>query len=128
MENLTDQSFLLYAAKAYAKPYAIQDEFEEDLKRFLYIKRLLSKYHTTGVLKERLLLNHLIILHNVFGIEPSARLLGVKLEEKDWPVVKPFLLFLSVLPKQIPMVNGKTIETDDILLDPKVVEVLREFK
>lgn len=126
--DLNDDNAMLFAAKVYNKPFAIQAEFDEDMKRFLYIKRLLSKYHTTGVLKERLLLNHFIILYNVFGIEASSRLLALKLEEKDWPVVKPFLLFLSVLPKEINKIKGKDIYTDDITLDPKVVKTLREIK
>jgi len=125
INDLNDDNFILYAAKAYEKPFAIQAEFDEDLNRILYIKRLLTKYHSTGLLKERLLLNHLIIFYNVFGIEASSKLLWLKLDQKDWQVIKPFLLFLNLLPKQIQGVRGLTIETDTIGLDQKVVEILR---
>jgi hypothetical protein len=125
INDLTDENYILYAAKAYEKPFAIQAEFDEDLNRILYIKRLLTKYHSTGLLKERLLLNHLIIFYNVFGIEASSKLLWLKLDQKDWQVIKPFLLFLNLLPKQIQGVRGLTIETDTIGLDQKVVEILR---
>jgi hypothetical protein len=126
--DLTDENWLLYAAKAYDKPFAIQAEFEEDLNRVLYIKRLLSKYHSSGILKERLLLNHLIIFFNVFGIESASRLLWLKLEEKDWLVIKPFLLFLNVLPKQIQSVRGVTVDTDLIGLDQRAIDTLRAMK
>lgn len=126
--DLTDDNWMIYAAKAYEKPFAIQAEFDEDLNRILYIKRLLTKYHSTGNLKDRLLLNHLIIFYNVFGIDASSRLLWLKLEEKDWIVIKPYLLFLSVLPKQIENVKGKTIQTDEIGLDKKIVDSLRAIK
>ncbi len=125
LNDLTEENWILFAAKAYEKPFAIQAEFDEDLNRILYIKRLLTKYHANGVLKERLLLNHLIIFYNVFGIDASSKLLWLKLDEKDWVVIKPFLLFLNLLPKQIQGVRGLTIETDAIGLDPKVVDTLR---
>lgn len=125
ISDLTDENWIIFAAKAYEKPFAIQAEFDEDLNRILYIKRLLSKYHSTGNLKDRLLLNHLIIFYNVFGIESSSKLLWLKLEEKDWVVIKPFLLFLNLLPKQIQGVRGMTIETDTIEMDQKVIDSLR---
>lgn len=125
INDLTDDNWILFAAKAYEKPFAIQAEFDEDLNRILYIKRLLTKYHSSGNLKERLLLNHLIIFYNVFGIESSSRLLWLKLDEKDWVVIKPFLLFLNLLPKQIQGVRGVTVDTDTIGLDQKVVDALR---
>ena len=128
MVDLTDDNYLLFAAKAYEKPSALQSEFEEDLNRVLYIKRLLSKYHINGILKDRLLLNHLVIFTNVFGIEPATRMLWLKLEKKDWRVIKPFLLFLNALPKQIQSVRGVTTDTADLVMDPKAIEVLRHLK
>ena len=127
-DNLNEDNFQLYAAKAYEKPSVVLSEFEEDLQRILYIKRLLTKYCKTGVLKERLLLNHLIVIYNVFGLEAATRMLFFKLEEKDLEIIKPFLIFLSYLPKKVLGINGKDFFTDDIGLDAGTVEVLRAIK
>jgi hypothetical protein len=75
-DDLNDDNFLIYAAKAYDKPHIIQSEFEEDLKRLKYVKRLLRKYKQTGDFKERLILNHVIILSNVFGVEATVNIQG----------------------------------------------------
>jgi hypothetical protein len=125
MIDLNDENYVLLASKAYDKPSALTSEFEEDLQRILYIKRLLSKYQATGILKERLLLNHLVIFGNVFGVEMANRLLWLKLETKDWHVIKPFLLYLNMLSKRITSVRGMTVETDDIVMDQKAIEALR---
>jgi len=127
-ENLTDDNVMLYAAKAYEKPSAIMSEFEEDYSRILYLKRLLTKYHTTGVLKDRLIMNHIVLLYNVFGIEAATRLLFVKLEQKDYEVIKPFLIFLNFLPKVVKGINGRDINTDEIKLDQRAIECLRNLK
>ena len=71
--------------------------FEDDLKRFKYIKRLLRKYYDTGILKERLILNHLIVLNNVFGADACATLLLYKIQDEYWTALKSFLLFLNIL-------------------------------
>lgn len=128
IENLHHDNFLIYSIKAYDKPNALQSEFEEDIARLLYIKRLLSKYYKTGDLKERLLLNHLVIFCNVFGIIPATRLLFLKLDSKDWTVIKPFLLYLNCLPEAIVNVRGKTVMTADISLDEKAIAALRALK
>ena|ERR1039458_5739733 len=127
-DNLNEDNFLIYAAKSYDKPSVVMSEFEEDLQRILYIKRLLTKYCKTGVLKERLLLNHLIVIYNVFGLEAATRMLFFKLEEKDLEIIKPFLIFLSYLPKKVLGINGKDYFTDDIPLDMGTVNVLREIR
>ena len=75
-EKITPQNVVMYAIKNYDNPQCEgEKEFEDDLKRFKYIKRLLRKYHDTGILKERLLLNHIIVLHNVFGSDACSTLL-----------------------------------------------------
>jgi hypothetical protein len=126
-ENLNDDNMLLYAAKEYNKPNAVMSEFEEDMNRILYIKRLLTKYYATGVLKERLILNHIIIIYNVFGIEAASRLLFCKLEEKDYEILKPFLVFLNFLPEMIKGIKGKDILTSDIKLDEGAIKCLRQL-
>lgn len=124
-QNLTDGNIMLFAAKTYDKPNAVMSEFEEDFARILYIKRLLTKYYSSGVLKDRLIMNHIVVLYNVFGIEAATRLLFFKLEDKDYEVIKPFLLFLEFLPEVVKGINGKDIYTDLIQLDKGSVECLR---
>jgi len=88
----------MYAIKHYDNPHCMgEKEFEDDLKRFKYIKRLLRKYYDTGILKERLLLNHIIVLNNVFGADACATLLLFKIQDQYWPAMKAFLLFLNIL-------------------------------
>jgi hypothetical protein len=127
-DDLNDNNFMLYAAKVYDKPNAVMSEFEEDINRILYIKRLLTKYDTSGVLKERLILNHLVILYNVFGVEAATRILFFKLDEEDYKILKPFLMFLNFLPKIVYGIRGKNIITNDIKLDTGAIECLRNLK
>ena len=110
---------MLFAAKHYYNPrFSDIEEFNEDLKRFKYVKRLVNRYLEDGQLPERLILNHLIVIFNVFGIEPSDAMLEVKLEERQWPVIKPFLIFLKYV------TNDQLI---GISMDEKVVEALRKI-
>ena len=119
MEILTEQNMLLYAAKHYYNArFSDIEEFNEDLKRFKYIKRLVNRYIENGVLSERLILNHLIILFNVFDIEPALNMLEIKLDDRQWTVVKPFLIFLKYI---------KNDQLVGIEMDEKVVEALRKI-
>ena len=96
--ELTEDNLFLYAAKHYYNPkYIDAEEFEEDLKRFKYIKRLLKKYLVQNELKHHLILNHMIICFNVFG-EATVPLLFFKIEEEYWSLIKTFLLFLNRIP------------------------------
>ena len=115
-KELNDKNLFLYAAKHYRNnTFADVDEFNEDLKRFKYIKRLLRRYYDTGVLKERLLLNHLIVLNNVFSPEAATTLLLYKIQPTYWPALKSFLLFLNTI---------KQDELKEIEPDLKVLETL----
>lgn len=127
-ENITDANFLLVAAKAYDKPNMVQSEFEEDLNRLQYIKRLLTKYYATQILKERLILNHLVVFYNVFGPEMGTRLLFFRMDAKDLTVLKPFLIYISMLPAVVKGINGKDIPTDVIELDTNAIKALRDLK
>lgn len=127
-ENLNDENFLLFAAKAYEKPTAIMSEFEEDLNRILYLKRLLSKFYVSKILKDRLIMNHIIVLYNVFGVEAATRMLFLKLDNKDLEVIKPFLIFLNLLPNIVYGINGKNILTDEIELNQETVTCLRNLR
>ena len=124
-ENLNDDNFLIYAMKNYNSPNCIVSEFHDDLKRIKYIKRLIKKYKITQDLKERLILNHIIVLSNVFGAEATTRILFYKIDEKDYGVLKTFLIFLNLLPKTVYGINSKNINTNVISLDWNVVKVLR---
>lgn len=119
MEKLTEQNLLLYAAKHYYNPrFSDIEEFEEDLKRFKYIKRLVNRYLESGVLAERLILNHLIVIFNVFDIEPALNMLEIKLDDKQWTVVKPFLIFLKYITND---------QLTGIEMDERVIEALRKI-
>ncbi len=126
--DLNDENFLLFASKAYDKPNCILSEFEEDLKRFDYLKRLFYRYKQYGDLKERLIINHIIILSNVFGPENAVRMLFFRMNEKSFPIIKTILLFLNIMPEKIEGINGKHIYSSDIPLDDHLIKVLRDIK
>lgn len=97
--ELNEDNFLLFAIKNYQNPQAVtKDDFDRDLNHFKYIKRLLKKYKNTGELKSHLLLNHFIILYNVFG-EATTPMLFYKIESDLWSIMKTFVLFLNKLPE-----------------------------
>ena len=106
-DNLNEDNFLMYAMKAYTSPHYVMSEFESDLKRTKYLKRLFRRYKITKSLKERLVLNHLILLYNVFGVEPATRILFFRIDEVDYDVLKTFLTYLNYMPERIKGINGK---------------------
>ena len=126
--NLNSDNFLLYAIKAYDRPNCIMSEFEEDVKRFDYLKRLIYRYREYNDLKERLIINHIIILSNVFGPECAVRMLFYRLDESSYPILKTILLFLNIMPNIVNKINGKHIYSSDIPLDNHLVTVLRNIK
>ena len=129
-DDLNEKNFLLYAMKEYNNPQCTEvEEFNDDLKKIKYIKRLLNQYVSEGVLKERLLLNHIIIFYNVFPPAAATRILFFKIEEKFWPILKPFLFYLKLLPEdKIESIMGKEIRTNEILMDQGVIDSLRKFE
>ena len=128
-DDLNEKNFLLYAMKEYNNPQCTEvEEFNDDLKKIKYIKRLLNQYVSEGVLKERLLLNHIIIFYNVFPPAAATRILFFKIEEKFWPILKPFLFYLNLMPEdKIESVMGREIITNEILMDQGVIDSLRKF-
>ena len=97
--ELNDDNYILFAIKYYDNPQAVtQEDFFEDLNRFKYIKKLLRKYLKTGDLKASLLINHFIIVFNIFN-EAALPLLFFKIEEELWCPLKTFLLFLNRIPE-----------------------------
>lgn len=125
--DLTDDNFLVYALKFYTAPRCIMSEFESDIKRTKYIKKLIRRYRTTQDLKERLILNHIILLSNVFGPETTTRILFFKFDVEDYGILKTFLIYLNMMPDVIMGVNGENIHSSDILLDMNVANKLREL-
>ena len=127
-DDLNEKNFLLYAMQHYENPQCVEvEEFNDDLKKIKYIKRLFNQYGIEGVLKERLLLNHIIVFYNVFSVEAATRILFYKLEEDVWPMLKTFLFYLNFLPDKIESINGRTILTTDIPMDQGIVDSLRKF-
>lgn len=126
-DELNEANVLLYAVKCYDKPNCIQSEFDEDYKTFRYIKRLLHRYRLTGEMKERLLLNHLILCQNVFGVEASTRILFLRINEKDYSALKTFLVFTSAMPPVVKGIRDRDILSSDIQLDGKLVSILRNI-
>lgn len=125
IDQLNDENFLVYAIKSYNRPNFIMSEFEEDFKRIKYVKRLIRKYKRNKELKERLLLNHIIILGNVFGIEATVKMLYHRMDEEDFPVLKTILLYLNYQPSIIKGVNNKNIISADITIDINVAKALQ---
>jgi hypothetical protein len=118
-DTLNRRNFELYAAQNYNNPECIDiEEFKEDLSRFKYLKRLLRRYELTEDLQLRLILNHIIVIYNVFGIEAANKMVWYKIEPEHWTYIKPFLVFLNYLPVD---------EKVEIPLDPLIVDLLRKI-
>ena len=118
-DELTEENLFLYAAKHYDNPnFSDVDDFYEDLKRFKYIKRLVNRYLDNNDLAERLIMNHLIVVFNSFGIEAGLNILKLKLDKRHWPVIKPFLIFLNYI---------ANTQLTEISMDRNVVERLRKI-
>jgi hypothetical protein len=123
-EDLNEDNFIMYAMKCYTSPHCILSEFESDIKRTKYLKRLFRRYKSTKSVKERLVLNHIILLNNVFGPEATSRILFYKIDERDFDVLKTFLSYLDIAPDFVYGIRGKNIDVSAIPLDKKIVEIL----
>jgi hypothetical protein len=124
IEKLNEGNFLLYAMHHYDNPqcHSVQ-EFEEDLKKFLYLKKLLSRYKNNGELRERLILNHIIVLFNIFG-DAATRMLFYKIDENCWDTLITFLVYLDRMPECIPEFG---ITLSDYVLDENIIGTLRKI-
>ena len=109
--ELNEENFLLFAIKHYENPQAVtKEDFDKDLQHFKYIKRLLKKYKNSGELKAHLLLNHFIILYNVFG-DAATPLLFYKIDSEFWSIIKTFVVYLGRLP-EVPKTKIHNIPID----------------
>ena len=118
-EELNEENFTLFAIRHYDNPQCTStEEFYEDIRRFRYLKRFLKRYDRTGELRERLILNHIIILSNVFGVSNAIRMLQYKIDDEFWPVLKTCLLYLDYIDEEW--------ETE-IPLDDEAVKRMRQI-
>ena len=123
-EKLCTNNFVMYAMKIYSNPLCTGiDEFKEDILRVKYIKRLLLKYKKNNDLKERLILNHIIILQNVFGAEGCTRILFYKIPKELHSYLKAFLEYLQYLPYEIPEVDLNSINSDH-----RIIKLLQRIR
>lgn len=127
VENLTEENFVIYAMKCYTSPHCIMSEFESDIKRTKYLKRLFRRYKVTKTLKERLILNHIILLNNVFGRDATVRILFFKTDDRDYDILKTFLLYLNIMPEVVKGINGKNVLSSEINIDEHVADLLRKL-
>ena len=130
MSKLDDSNFLLYAAANYDnQQYYDVSEFNDDISRFKYLKRLFYRYDKKDELKERLILNHLIIIYNVFKVNSATRMLFFKIEKEYWSYLKTFLVYLNYMPDTVLAIGVEAIDIhdNDISLDKSIVERLREL-
>lgn len=123
-EKLKDNNFLLIAMHHYDNSQCTSiAEFEEDLKRFGYLKKLFGRYKDNNDLKERLILNHIIVLHNLFGIV-TIEMLFFKIDKQHWDTLATFLVYLELMPDEIPEFG---IKLDEMDLDQHVLNTLRNI-
>jgi len=118
-DELNEENFVLFASRNYDNPQCMSvEEFYHDLHRFKYLKRLFKRYIQNEDLQERLILNHIVVLYNVFGIQAANRMMFYQMDKEYWPVIKTFLIFLNYLDER---------ELIEISLDQTVVDRLRKL-
>lgn len=123
-KKLSEDNFLVYAMHHYDNPQCHNiEEFDKDLRIFLYLKKLITRYKQSDELRERLILNHIIVLYNVFG-DSATNMLFYKIDEKYWDVLVTFLVYLERMPESVPQYG---IRTSDISLDENIINALRKI-
>lgn len=127
-DNLNDENLLMYAIKCYDTPNCVMSEFHEDYSRIYLLKKLFTKYLNNSELNARLILNHIVIVYNVFGSEGATRLLFFHLKEEHYPLLKPFLILLNFMPDIVYGIDGVDILSSDISLDEEIVKCLRALE
>lgn len=124
--DLTEDNFLIYAIKNYDNPHCSgMKEFINDLKAFKYLTRLFKRYEIKGDLKERLIINHIVVLYNLFGAEAATKMLFFKIKKDHWPQLKTFLVYLNLMPIETTMIVNDQPVT--IFLDMDIAKVLRNL-
>ena len=126
--ELNDDNFVLYAIKHYDnKNCTGLTEFYDDLNKFKYLKRLFKKFNDKGELRERLILNHIIVIYNLFGVEAATKMLFYKIEKQYWSQLKTFLVFLNFMPRLVIVSKEIHIKDSDINIDESILETLKNL-
>ena len=124
-KRLTEENYQIFAMQHYDNQECNSvEDFYEDINRIKYIKRLFRRYVKKDELRERLIINHIVSLSNVFGVEPATRLLFFKIENELWPILKTFLVLLSYMPERL---KDPEVISSDIPLDERIVNTLRKI-
>jgi hypothetical protein len=128
-DDLNDNNYIMFATKYYINPQCTSvEEFNDDLNKIKYVKRLFNRFLETGELRVNLILNHLIVIYNVFENEAATRMLFFKVEIKFYSILKPFLIFLNRLPDVVVGIDGEDIDTKIIPLNETTIKELRKIE
>ena len=128
-DDLNEKNYLHFAMKFYDNRQCTSvEEFNEDLNKIKYVKRLFNRFLETGELRTNLILNHLIVVYNVFENEAATRMLFFRVEKKFYSILKPFLIFLNRLPEKIKGIDGEDIQTNHIPLNETTIKELRKIE
>ena len=128
LKDLNNDNYLKYAADHYDNNNCEDiEEFYADLATIKYLKKLISKYKSSGILKEQLIINHLVYFLQLFPGESGLRILFLRIRYEDMDVLKPFLVYLQRCPKTIPSINGQDVKTSEIEMNDDVVMRLRQY-
>ncbi len=128
-DDLNEKNYVHYAMKYYMNNQCTSvEEFNEDLNKVKYVKRLFNRFLETGELRTNLIMNHLIVIYNVFETEAATRMLFFKVEKRFHSILKPFLLFMERLPNVVKGIDGKDVVVNDIPLNEMTVKELRKIE
>ena len=128
-DDLNEDNYIMFATKYYDNPQCTTvEEFNADLNKIKYVKRLFNRFLETGELRTNLILNHLIVIYNVFENEAATRMLFFRVEKKFYSLLKPFLIFLNRLPETVKSIDGKDIQTSHIPLNETTIKELRKIE
>ena len=128
-DDLNEKNYLHFAMRFYDNRQCTSvDEFNEDLNKIKYVKRLFNRFLETGELRTNLILNHLIVIYNVFENEAATRMLFFRVEKKFYSILKPFLIFLNRLPEKVKGIDGEDIQTNHIPLNETTIKELRKIE
>ena len=128
-DDLNEKNYLHFAMKYYDNRQCTSvEEFNEDLNKIKYVKRLFNRFLETGELRTNLILNHLIVIYNVFENEAATRMLFFRVEKKFYSILKPFLIFLNRLPEKVRGIDGEDIQTNHIPLNETTIKELRKIE
>ena len=128
-DDLNEKNYIHYAMKYYDNRQCTSvEEFNEDLNKIKYVKRLFNRFLETGELRTTLILNHLIVIYNVFENEAATRMLFFRVEKKFYSILKPFLIFLNRLPEKVRGIDGENIQTNHIPLNETTIKELRKIE